>query len=278
MRATVSRPNPSRRGRRGRARRRGSRRRSATEGCPSSVQPPMTTSWPGAAFGLGPALAAARLVGRIEPLGDDPLQLHAAGRLQHRVAGGHEVVDVADVGRRVLDTAPAAAPCARSSGSGAQVLGRRTSGRRRRTPGPSVLPSEIAACRAAKSGAPVWSRATTSPSMMPSAKPAPAATISGNFDDQSRPLRVQQCRLAAVDAQLHAVAVELDLVGPPRAGRRLVQQTWPAAARRSPAGWRRPWSLQSTALRLARRASGRPARCLAVALPDRSRPLRPWRS
>ena len=60
---------------------------------------------------------------------------------------------------------------------------------------------------------------TTSPSMMPSAKPAPAATISGNLEDQSRPLRLSRVALAADGAQLHAIAVELDLVGPPGASR-----------------------------------------------------------
>ena len=68
-----------------------------------------------AALRLAPAFTASGLVGRVEALGDDALQLHAAGGQQDRVAGGDEVVDVADVGRRVLDIAlqPRLALCQR---------------------------------------------------------------------------------------------------------------------------------------------------------------------
>src|SRR6202000_2752105 len=51
---------------------------------------------PGAAFGLGPVAAAARFVRRGEILGDDAFQVHAAGRLQHRIARGLEMLDEAD--------------------------------------------------------------------------------------------------------------------------------------------------------------------------------------
>jgi hypothetical protein len=37
-------------------------------------------------------------IGRVQALGDDAFQVHAAGRQQHRVAGGDEVIDVAQVG------------------------------------------------------------------------------------------------------------------------------------------------------------------------------------
>ena len=54
-----------------------------------------------AALGLHPGVAAARLVGRVHLLGDDTFQVHPASRRQHRLAGGLEVLDVAQ-GRRVL--------------------------------------------------------------------------------------------------------------------------------------------------------------------------------
>ncbi len=55
------------------------------------------------ALRLAPAFAAARLVGRIKPLGDDAFQVHATGRQQHGVASCDEMIDVADVGGRVVD-------------------------------------------------------------------------------------------------------------------------------------------------------------------------------
>jgi len=50
------------------------------------------------ALGLDPAAAAARPIGRIEFLGDDALQVHAAGRFQHRVARRLEMLDILQTG------------------------------------------------------------------------------------------------------------------------------------------------------------------------------------
>ena len=77
---------------------------------------------------------------------------------------------------------------------------------------------------------------------------APALAIAANLSVQSRPLRVFSVDLAALDPQLHAIAVELDLVHPARARRRPLDRrrqscgatksgmdrgaSWPAARRR----------------------------------------------
>ena len=50
------------------------------------------------AFGLGPAAAATRSIGRIELFRHDPFEVHAAGRLQHGIARRLEVIDEAQAG------------------------------------------------------------------------------------------------------------------------------------------------------------------------------------
>ncbi len=50
----------------------------------------------GAAFGLGPALGAAGTIGRAELLGDDTFQRQLARRLHDGVAAGFEMLDIAD--------------------------------------------------------------------------------------------------------------------------------------------------------------------------------------
>jgi hypothetical protein len=70
-----------------------------TRGGPSADDDLMPLS----AFGLAPAFAAARLIGGIEPLGDDAFQVHPAGRKQHRFAGRDEVIDVTNIDRCVVD-------------------------------------------------------------------------------------------------------------------------------------------------------------------------------
>src|SRR5439155_27124697 len=49
-----------------------------------------------ATFGLGPIVGACGRVGSIEPLRDNALERHTAGRLQHRVAGPLEMLDEPD--------------------------------------------------------------------------------------------------------------------------------------------------------------------------------------
>ena len=110
---------------------------------------------PGAALGLGPGLAPAGAIGRVEPLGDDAFQRHPAGRLQHGIAGRDEMVDVADVGAappptRGLQPRLALATAAAGAGPRPPANSRSKTKNTRSV----VLPSESAACRAAKSGAP----------------------------------------------------------------------------------------------------------------------------
>ena len=97
-----------------------------------------------AAFGLGPAVAAARPVGRVELLRDDSFQGHAAGRFQHRVAAGLEMLDEADqlplglaelLQHRLQPRLALARAAAR-----ANPPGPRTAGRRRRRSDPRSSP------------------------------------------------------------------------------------------------------------------------------------------
>ena len=60
--------------------------------------------------------------------------------------------------------------------------------------------------------------------MMQSGSLAAALAMAANLSVQSRPLRVKQPGLAVFHPQLHAIAVELDLMHPVRAGRRLLHQ------------------------------------------------------
>ena len=163
---------PCRPGRRGPAGRRGRRRRSAS-GTPrrwwsSRRSPPRG---PARHLALIQALAAARAVGRVEPLGDDALRdpcgrRSAAPRRRRSRNARHSGCAPPALGEQ----APSAAPCARRAAGRAGPRRRRTAGRRRRRSGRRSCRPTSAACRAAKSGAPVWSSATTSPSMMPSGR------------------------------------------------------------------------------------------------------------
>ena len=72
----------------------------------------------------------------------------------------------------------------------------------------------------AKSGTPSLVERQASPSIMQSGRFSACSAMAWNFSVQSSPLRVLQRRLAVLDAQLQAIAVELDLVHPARPGRR----------------------------------------------------------
>ena len=148
---------------------------------------------------------------------------------QHRVAGGLEMVDVADAlgGRSARRRAgPSAAPCARSAAGRAGPRRSANSRSKTKKTRSSVLPSDSAACRAGEVRRAGGVRArTTSPSIDAVGQGGPGRRRSpGSASVQSRPLRVSSRRLAALDAQLQAVAVELDLVAPARARRRPVHR------------------------------------------------------
>ena len=194
---------------------------------PSWVQPPITTSWPARHLAFSQLSERGRFVGRVAALGDDALELHAAGRLQHGVARRLEMLDVADVLASCPSgppAAPAAAPCARSAAARAGPRRRRTSASKTKKIRSCERPSDSAACRAEKSGAPFSSSAQASPSIMQSGSCSATSAIAWNLSVQSRPLRVLQRGLAVHDAQLQAIAVELDLVHPAGSGRRLLDQ------------------------------------------------------
>ena len=130
-----------------------------------------------------------RIVRRIQPLGDDAFEMHAAGRPKHGIACGHEMLDVAEpVGSRTQHFAKTL--LARRKRQRPKIVGaQETTDRTRRTPDP---PSRVRKLQPATQQSPVNHRAssaTTSPSIMPSGSAAPAFTISGNLSDQSRPLR-----------------------------------------------------------------------------------------
>ena len=268
-------------GRRRPACRRGGRRPAASGSWPASpVQPPITTSWPARHLAFAQVVAAAGPVGRVEPLGDDALQRPCGRPTAAPRRRRSRMVDVADAlaGLARPRAGPSAAPCARAAAGRAGPRPRRTAGRRRRRPGRSVLPSDSAACRAGEVGRAVVRPArTASPSMMPSGRLAPALRDLRELRRPVEALAGPQRRLAALDAQLHAVAVELDLVGPARPGGGR-STAWPAAARRSPAG---PAALSFGA---GGRALRRPCGAASAAsprlrLPDRARPRRaPCRS
>ena len=178
---------------------------------------------PGAAFGLGPALRAAGAIGRIELLGDDAFQRQLAGRFQHGIAAALEMLDIAD---QLLPC-----PCRASSSCFNRSLRSRSGSARRSSPSAnsrsnakkirsSVLPSDSAACSAEKSGAPLWSSATISPSISASGSDARLLRDGAELVGPVQPLAGLQRRLAVLDPQLHAIAVELDLVAPAVAARR----------------------------------------------------------
>jgi hypothetical protein len=105
-----------------------------------------------------------------------------------------------------------AAPCA-DSGRGADPRHPRTADRRRRRSGPSVLPSERRPAARRNPARRCGRARTISPSMMQSGS-LRRPWRWPNLSVQSSPLRVLQRGFAVLDAQLHAIAVELDLMAP----------------------------------------------------------------
>ena len=148
-----------RRGRHRRSARRDGRRPAASGSAHwSSIQPPMTTSWPARHLAFVQVSLAAGAIGRIEPLRDDAFERQAAGGSQHGVAAGLEMLDEAN--RRALRRAGfgqdgCEARLALGQRPGAPVARRRSNSRSKaKKTRSSVSPSDSAACSAAKSGAP----------------------------------------------------------------------------------------------------------------------------
>ena len=172
---------------------------------------------PGAAFGLGPVLGAAGAIGRAELLGDDAFQRQLAGRLQHGIAAAFEMFDIAD------QLCPC--PCRASSNCFSRALRSRERQRRRSSPSAnsrsnakkirsSVLPSDSAACSAGEIRRAV---VVERDDLAVDQQSGSALRLLGDGRELVGPVQALaglQRGLAVLDAQLHAIAVELDLVAP----------------------------------------------------------------
>ena len=144
---------------------------------------------------------------------------------------------------------PACLPLSPSSSSCRRALRSRRGRARRSSPSAnsrskakktsfSDCPSDRAACSAEKSGAPWASSATASPSIMQSGS---FAACFGDRRELLRPVEAlarAQPGLAVLDAQLQAIAVELDLVRPSRPARARARPACRAAVRRRSASLR----------------------------------------
>ena len=187
------------------------------------------------AFGLGPAVAAARAVRRIQLLRDDPSSDSRQADRSTASPAGLEMLDKAD--EAFVPCLPgqhlsAAAPCARTAARRAGPS--RPSNKKVECEEDQIIRSRCsdnAACRAAKSGAPLLSSATISPSMMAVREAGrPPWRWRRISSVQSRPLRVLQRGPCRLRPQLNAIAIELDLVRPSLPGGRALDasQSWGA--------------------------------------------------
>ena len=229
------------------------------------------------AFRLHPVVAAAAAIGRVGALGDDAFEPHAAGMLQHHLAGLGKML--AEAQRRIARRGP-------PSRSRSFSL-RSTSGSRRDVL--AIEPQQIEDIVDQTVGAAVGERAaaarrrtrrrcrpstTISPSMTADrACQAGQAPRRSRLPKLSRPVETGagvEPDLGAGELRLHAIAVELHLVQPFVAGGRLLLepcQAW----RRTAASMDSPRRLAVLALALpVGRLVGLPDRwlCLAVRLPS----------
>ena len=221
----------------------------------------------GAALGLDPVPAAARSVGRVELLGDDAFEAHAAGRFQHGVARGLEMLDIAQ--RLVLALEPVQQLLQpRLALAERQVRAdprrRRTADRRRRRPGPRSCPRTAPPAGRAKSGTPLLVERHRLAVDHAVRQALGLLGDGGEFLRPVQPLAGAQHRLAVLDAQLQAIAVELDLVRPAGAAGRLLDQL--GELRLDELGHRRDLA----GLGLGGRDRGLLAAVLLVALPHRA--------
>jgi hypothetical protein len=92
--------------------RRGSRPRSAS-GRPRLwwCKPPITPSCPARHLDFVQVFHSTRLVRGVQPLGDDAFQVHPAGRQQHRVASGDEMVPSGTPKKEANETVKSVVPC-----------------------------------------------------------------------------------------------------------------------------------------------------------------------
>ena len=178
---------------------------------------------PAPAFGFDPAGRAAGAIGRVQLLGDDALQIHAAGAFQHRLTGGAEMVDVAEAFRACLaDPVDPGLKARLAVGQRefAQVLvalEQEVEGEIDQAVGAAVRDGGL-------QGREVGHVVGVERAQLPVDHGVrPAGGVGGQGGEAIAPVQTlagAQGRLAAADADLDAVAVELDLMGPAgRAGR-----------------------------------------------------------
>ena len=159
--------------------------------------------------------------------------------------------------RRRFQVAPSAAPCGRAAAGRAGPRRSANSRSKAKKIRSSVLPSESAACRAGEvRRAVLVQRAGLAVDDGSPAGPWPSAADVAELVGPVEALAGPQRRLAALDAQLQPIAVELDLVAPAGARRRPLDRLGQLRRRRSPAG-RRPSSARPCCGRGLRRDLGR---------------------
>ena len=173
------------------------------------------------AFGLRPGVAAARAVGGVEAFGNDPFKIHPAGRKQHRVTRRDEVIDVSQVGRRTIEhvlqsgLADGQRQCPKIFPLGEQQVKGEEDQLSRLAVGDGGLQGREVRRAGGVEG---YDLAVVDPLL----KPGAGGDDLGKPDGPVETLAGQKRRLAVRCAQLHPVAVELDLVGPRSALRRLL--------------------------------------------------------
>jgi len=180
---------------------------------------------PAAAFGLEPGGRPAAMIGGVQRLGDDALEVHAAGAVQHGLAGGGEMVDVADAlagrGRDAVDPGPQSRLAVRQ-GQAAQILvavEQQVEGEIDQVAGVAVRDRRL---KGREVGHMVFGQGAQ---LAVDDAVGPMGRVLGVDREFGRPVEAlagAQDGLAAADADLDAVAVELDLMGPAGAARGVV--------------------------------------------------------
>ena len=220
----------------------------------------------GAGLDLQPVSDAARSVGRGELLGDDAFEAHARSRFQHGRARGLEMLDIAQ--RRMLALEPVQQllqpRLALAERQGAQIL----------AVGEQQIEGEedqgvgLALRKGCLQGAEIRHAALVERHRLAVDHAVRQALgllgDGGKFRRPVQPLAGAQHRLAVLDAQLQAIAVELDLVRPAGAAGRLLVQL--GELRLDEFGHRRDLA----GLGLGGRDGGLLAAILLVALPHRA--------
>ena len=180
-------------------------------------QPPITTSCPPRHFDFHPEIAAPRHIRRLQPLGHDAFEAHLGRPIAACSPDVGEMLDVMDACRsaRALVRQLLQTFLARRKRLVAQIVAfeEQQIEDDRRSAQRSCRSTARAAARRNRARPFRPARKSRRRSMQ-SGKRAASRTISGKRSLQSSPLRVRNAALAALDAQLHSIAIELDFVHP----------------------------------------------------------------